>query len=128
VTDGDTIVLARLDRTRLIGIDTPEVTGAERCLGLEASAFVKRLLGPGDRVSYRLGVDPRDRYGRALAYVWLGDGRMLNGVLADRGYAEALTVPPNVDHAEIFVRAVRRARRAGRGLWDRRACGGAAFR
>ena len=66
---------------------------------------------------YRLGVDPRDRYGRALAYVYLSDGRMFNELLAERGYAVPLTIPPNVDFADRFVAAARRAREAGRGLW-----------
>jgi micrococcal nuclease len=92
------------------------------CFGREASAFAKRLLPPGTHVSYRLGVDPRDRYGRALAYVYLADGRMFNSLLAERGYASPMTIPPNVEFADTFVAAARRAREAGRGLWS--ACGG----
>ena len=38
----------------------------------------------------------RDRYGRLLAYVWLPDGRMLNVEIMLEGYAQVLTVPPNV--------------------------------
>jgi micrococcal nuclease len=121
VTDGDTLRLSGIGRVRLIGIDTPEVFGGAECFGREASAFAKRLLPPGARVRYRLGIEPRDRFGRALAYVWLRDGRFLNGLLVERGYATPLTIPPNVDFAELFVRAARRARRAARGLW--RACG-----
>jgi micrococcal nuclease len=78
------------------------------------------VLPPRTRVRYRLGVDRRDRYGRALAYVWLHDGRMFNELLAERGYATPLTIPPNVDYAKRFAAAARRAREAGRGLW--RAC------
>ena len=36
---------------------------------------------------YRLGVDERDRYGRALAYVYLADGRSLGQVLVASGLA-----------------------------------------
>ncbi|MBX5470354.1 MAG: thermonuclease family protein [Thermoleophilaceae bacterium] len=124
VSDGDTIRLAGLGRVRLIGVDTPEVYGQAECYGREASAFVKRLLPVGARVGYRLGVDPRDRYGRALAYVWLRDGRMLNLLLAERGYAVPLTIPPNVDYAERFVAAARRARDRAAGLWSPQTCGG----
>ena len=122
VTDGDTVRLSGLGRTRLIGIDTPEVYGGVECFGREASAFAKRVLPPGRRVRYRLGIEPRDRYGRALAYVWLEDGRMFNELLAERGYAQPLTIPPNVDYADRFVAAARRARRARRGLWGRTGC------
>ena len=48
----------------------------------------------GIRVRYRVGVDERDRYGRLLAYVWLPDGRMLNRVMVQQGYAQPLTIPP----------------------------------
>ena len=102
---------------RLIGVDTPEVYGQQECYGRESSAFVKRLLPPGRRVRYRVGVEPRDRYGRLLAYVWLEDGRFLNLLLADEGYALPLTIPPNVDYADRFVAAARRARERKRGLW-----------
>jgi micrococcal nuclease len=116
-TDGDTLYLDKIGKVRLIGIDTPEVFGKTECFGEAASAFTKRVLPPGTHVRYRLGVDPRDRYGRALAYIWLQDGRMFNELLAERGYATPLTIPPNVDYADRFVAAARRAREAGRGLW-----------
>ena len=107
---------------RLIGIDTPEVYGRAECFGAEASAFVEGLLPAGTEVRYRLGPEERDRYGRALAYVWLRDGRFLNRVLVAQGYAQPLTIPPNVDYADRFRADARRAREAGRGLWGRAGC------
>ena len=74
-------------------------------------------------MSYRLGTEERDRYGRALAYVYLEDGRFLNLLLIRRGYAQVLTVPPNVEFAARLTTAARTARRAGRGLWASGACG-----
>jgi micrococcal nuclease len=123
VVDGDTVVLSGLGKTRLIGVDTPEVYGGVECYGREASAFTKSVLS-GATVSYRVGPEPRDRYGRALAYVWLADGRFLNALLAERGYATPLTIPPNVDYADRFAAAARHARRAGRGLWSPSTCAG----
>jgi len=107
---------------RLIGVDTPEVYGGVECYGRQASAFVERLLPLGSRVRYGLGVEERDRYGRALAYVYLDDGRFLNLMLVRRGFAQPLTVPPNVEFAGRFAAAARRARARGRGLWARSAC------
>jgi micrococcal nuclease len=107
---------------RLIGVDTPEVYGQVECFGHEASAFVERLLPLGSRVSYRLGVETRDRYGRALAYVYLEDGRLLNMVLVRRGFAQPLTIPPNDELAGRFVTAARDARRRDAGLWAPGAC------
>ena len=116
-TDGDTLWLTHIGKTRLVGIDTPEVYGEQECFGRQASAFTERVLPPGTHVRYRLGVDPQDRYGRTLAYIYLRDGRMFNELLVERGYATPLTIPPNVDYADRFVKAARKAREANRGLW-----------
>lgn len=122
-TDGDTLWLSEIGKVRLIGVDTPEVFGGAECFARRSSSFVERLLPLGSRVSYRLGVEERDRYGRALAYLYLEDGRFLNLLLVRRGYAQVLTVPPNVEFAERFTIAAREARRDERGLWARSACG-----
>ena len=124
VSDGDTITLSDVGKTRLIGIDTPEVFGQTECFGRTASAFTKRVLAVGTHVEYRLGVEQHDRYGRSLAYVWLPDGRMFNGMLAEEGYATPLTIPPNVDFAPLFLAAARRAREHNRGLWSPKTCNG----
>jgi micrococcal nuclease len=123
-TDGDTLWLSGVGKVRLIGVDTPEVFHRAECYGREASAFVRRTVPLGSEVRYRLGVDERDRYGRALAYIWLPDGRFLNRMLVARGYAQPLTVPPNVEYEGLFVRLARRAREARRGLWGRPGCSG----
>lgn len=123
-TDGDTFYLSGIGKVRLIGIDTPEVFGEQECFGRQASRFVERTVPVGARLRYRLGAEERDRYGRALAYVWLDDGRFLNRMLVARGFAQPLTVPPNVEYEDIFVRAARRARESGRGLWGRPGCAG----
>jgi micrococcal nuclease len=123
VVDGDTVRLTGLGSVRLIGIDTPEVYGGRvECFGPEASAFAKRVLRPGTRVRYRVGAEARDRYGRLLAYVWLRDGRLFNALLAERGYATTLTIPPNDDLAPRFRAAEERARRRHRGMWGRAGC------
>jgi micrococcal nuclease len=127
VTDGDTIVLKGIDigeidaasgghKTRLIGIDTPEVFGGEECYGAAASAFTKGELAQRS-VLVDFDVEKTDRYGRALAYVWTQDGRFFNARLAAEGYAQQLTIPPNVRYAELFSTLVREARESNRGLW-----------
>jgi micrococcal nuclease len=123
VVDGDTVRLVGLGSVRLIGIDTPEVYGGRvECFGPEASAFAKSILRPGTRVRYRVGREARDRYGRLLAYVWLGDGRLFNAMLAERGYATTLTIAPNDDLAARFRAAEKRARHGHRGMWRRPGC------
>jgi micrococcal nuclease len=124
VSDGDTISLSGIGKARLVGVDAPEVHGGAECYGENASDYTRGALERSEEVSYRLGEEPRDRYGRALVYVWLEDGRLLNGLLVERGYALPLTIPPNVDYAERFVAAAARARRRALGLWADDACGG----
>ena len=120
VVDGDTVILSGVGRSRLIGIDTPEVHGATECYGPEASAFATRLL-TGRTVRYRLGAEPRDRYGRALVYLTLGDD-LVNELLVARGYARPLAIAPNTRYARRLRERAREARAAGRGLWSARAC------
>ena len=110
---------------RLIGVDTPETVAPGtpvECFGKAATAYITRMV-LGRRVQLELDAEERDRYGRLLAYVHRKrDGRFVNAALVRDGYAQVLTIPPNVRHAETFVRLQREARRAGRGLWD--ACSG----
>ena len=114
-TDGDTLWLSGIGKVRLIGVDTPEVYGEVECYGRQASAFVRRLLPLGSRVRYSLDVDERDRYGRALAYVYTADGRFLNLLLVRRGYAQPLTIPPNDRFAGALCRRRAPGPRARRG-------------
>ena len=121
VVDGDTLVMDDGERVRLIGVDTPETKrpgSPVECFGKAASAFTERLV-EGERVELELDVEERDRYGRLLAYVTRArDDLDVNAELLRRGYATALTVPPNVRRADRYARLARRARREGRGLWD----------
>ncbi|GIU93334.1 MAG: hypothetical protein KatS3mg011_2240 [Acidimicrobiia bacterium] len=117
ITDGDTIVVSGGERIRLIGIDTPEPT-RDACYAAEATRFVSTLIPPGTGVRLIYDVERVDRYGRTLAYVYRAeDGLFVNAELVARGYAQTLTVPPNVAHTDDFVRLQQQARRAGLGLW-----------
>jgi micrococcal nuclease len=124
VTDGDTIVLSGVGKSRLIGVDTPEVYGGAECFGREASAFTKQTLPAGSSVRYTRDAEPRDRYGRALLYVWQADGRFFNARLVREGYAVPLTIAPNVRYEALFRRLARGARRRQAGLWSPSTCAG----
>jgi micrococcal nuclease len=119
--DGDTIE-ARIDGhdeyVRYIGVDTPETVKPDtpvQCFGPRASAFDHRLV---EHRWVRLvpGAEPRDVYGRLLAYVYLGH-RFVNAMLVRRGLARSLTIPPNDRFARLFRRLELRAVHSGRGLW-----------
>jgi micrococcal nuclease len=120
VVDGDTLVLADpAERVRLIGADTPETVKpnwpVEPC-GPEAAAFTREFLSGGEA---RLEFDgePRDKYGRILAYVWVRD-RMLNEELIRAGLARAeLQYHYSAAIKARFRRAEAEARTAHRGIW-----------
>jgi endonuclease YncB( thermonuclease family) len=122
VSDGDTFVATvkgRRERVRVIGVDTPESVDPSRPdepYGQEASDFAKHYLD-GETVRLAGDAEPRDRYGRMLAYVWLEDGTFWNALLVAEGYAQQLTIPPNVAYADLFRRLAREARQHDRGLW-----------
>jgi endonuclease YncB( thermonuclease family) len=124
ITDGDTVELAGIGASRLIGVDTPEVYFGGECYGEEASAFASRLMTPGETVYYLPGVERVDDYGRDLVYLWLAGGTFFNAALVKEGYAAPLTIPPNVEYAELFRRLAADARRHARGLWSPKTCGG----
>jgi len=116
VIDGDTIEVAGGTRVRLIGVDTPE-TGA--CFASDATRYAGELLPAGTRVRLVYDVQRLDQFGRTLAYVYkLSDGVFVNLAVARNGFAQQLTVPPNVAHAEEFRMAAASARTANLGLWS----------
>ena len=121
VVDGDTIEISGGESVRLIGIDTPETKDPNRpvgCFGQEASRFTATLLPPGTPVRLVGDVEQRDRYDRLLAYVYRrADGLLVNAELLRRGYAQLLTIPPNVAHTDEFAAIARQAREGSQGLW-----------
>ena len=121
--DGDTLEV-RLDdgdveTVRLIGVDTPETVKPDtpvQCFGPQASAFEHRHT-EGKRVRLLVGVEPRDFYGRLLAYVFV-DNRFLEVELLRRGLARTLTFHPNDRFAPRFEKLERIAAKRGKGLWN----------
>jgi hypothetical protein len=74
--------------------------------------FNHRLV-EGQRGRLVFGIERRDAYGRLLAYVYLRH-RFVNAILARRGLARSLTIPPNDRFAPLFRRLELRAARGGR--------------
>jgi micrococcal nuclease len=121
--DGDTLEVALdhgpVETVRLIGVDTPETVKPDtpvQCFGPRASAFEHRTV-EGRRVRLLTGVEPRDYYGRLLAYAWI-EGRFLEAELLRRGLARVLTFHPNDRFAVKFEGIAQIAARRGKGLWN----------
>ena len=123
VVDGDTIVVkysdGRSDKVRFIGVDTPEThkPGTPiQCFGPEAERFTRAQLA-GRRIGLELDREPRDRYGRLLAYIYL-NGQRFEDTLLKLGYARQLTIRPNNRYARDLLALSIDAKRARRGLWN----------
>jgi micrococcal nuclease len=127
VVDGDTVHVRLDGRTqslRYIGMDTPEDKKpgvGVRCWSLRAAADNARLVS-GREVTLKFDRNPRDRYGRLLAYVYrAGDGLFVNAELVRLGDARERPFPDNRAHRDEFARLASAARARGTGLW--RHCG-----
>lgn len=119
VIDGDTIVLENGTKIRYIGVDTPETVHPSKpvqFMGKEASEYNRKLV-EGNNVRLEYDVERTDKYGRTLAYVYL-DTVFVNAELLRQGYAQVLTIPPDVRYTDLFLACQREAREAGRGLWN----------
>jgi micrococcal nuclease len=121
VVDGDTIDVSinnQTFRVRYTGVNTPESVDPNRpvgCYGPEASAFNKSLV-EGKIVELEKDVSETDQFGRLLRYVYVG-GTFVNAELVKQGYAQLITIPPDLKHAEMFRQLEQEARNARRGLW-----------
>lgn len=119
VFDGDTVELQDGRRVRYVGIDAPETAHEERPaepLAEAARAFNRRLVGKG-ALRLETDVEPRDRFGRLLGYLYLADGTLVNARLVEEGLAVCLPSPPNTRHRERLREAQRQAMSRALGIW-----------
>jgi micrococcal nuclease len=123
VIDGDTVVLVGGETVRYIGVDTPELQHHPKKraqpYAKEATEFNRGLV-EGQKVRLEMDVERQDKYSRTLAYVFLEDGRFVNAELLKEGYAQLLTIPPNVRYVDLFTGLQKQARENKRGLWGKR--------
>ncbi|HZD22236.1 MAG TPA: lamin tail domain-containing protein [Acidimicrobiia bacterium] len=123
VVDGDTIHV-RLDdgsveSLRLIGTNAPE---AGECFANEATLWLTTLI-QGQPVHLEPDTSDRDQFGRLLRYVWTTDGRFVNEITVEQGWAIAREYPPDTARADQLEAAEERAMEVGVGLWAPDACG-----
>ena len=121
VVEGDTLyaeVGGRLEAVRYLGVNAPRIAHPTR--GTEPYAIVareaNRRLVEGKWIRLVFEPHPRDRYGRLLAYVWVGD-LFVNAVLLHAGYVEAAASTATTRYGDYFRSLETGARQDGRGLW-----------
>lgn len=123
VNDGDTITVkleGHTEKVRLVGIDSPEIHDDRReyrDAAYAAKSYARSLMA-GETVT--LDPEPRqgdrDRYGRLLRYVILGDGTNVSEAMVRNGYAHVydrfnFTLKPRLKAAET------EAKREKLGVW-----------
>ncbi len=122
VVDGDTLEVrladGRVERLRLVGINTPE---DGECLADEAARRLTVLV-LGGRVRLVRDQSDRDQYGRLLRHVLVG-GRSVGEVLVSEGLAFSRAYPPDTGQQVALDAAQGRAQAAGVGLWAPDSCG-----
>ncbi|MHA0856850.1 thermonuclease family protein [Paenibacillus sp. CMAA1364] len=118
VVDGDTFVTVSGHKVRLIGINTPEVFGEVGYYGQEASDFSTQHL-EGKTVYLFKDVRETDKYDRWLRFVFVEDDPvMFNETLIMEGYANTMSIPPDILYSEKFSHLKREAQNNQIGLWN----------
>lgn len=125
VVDGDTVYLSDGTAVRYLGINTPEVRKKvhrkwvydPKPYALEATRHNREWI---EGKTVRLEVDgtaPRDRYGRLLAYVFVGS-LFVNERLLEAGLGRTYLLPPHTRYNAELKRAQAKAKAARLGIWS----------
>jgi endonuclease YncB( thermonuclease family) len=120
VIDGDTFALADGREVRLVGIQSPKLALGrpgfkDWPLATDARETLATLLAEGE-VSLRFGTTSRDRYGRLLAHVFVGD-TWVQGAMLEAGMARVYSFEDNRQLVAEMLAVERAARAAGHGIW-----------
>lgn len=119
IIDGDTIVVSRngkREKVRLLLIDAPEDTSIKEPFGRAATKRLRQLLTE-QTVELEYDLQPYDRYGRLLAYVYLR-GQSIQEQLLTEGLAEIKVYPPNQKYEQLYRQYERTARYHRLGIWS----------
>lgn len=121
-TDGDTahfMVDGKDTTVRFLAIDTPEYTKEKEPYGKEASEYTCTALKHAKKIEleYDDGSDPKDKYGRALAWVFV-DGSLLQKELVEQGLAEVTYIYGEYAYTEELYQAQEEAKAAKLHIWS----------
>ncbi|MBN1225342.1 MAG: thermonuclease family protein [Candidatus Aminicenantes bacterium] len=127
VYDGDTVKV-RFEggverKVRLIGVDSPEIGDEREEIRLSAYMAKRFCFHRLYRKTVQLTYDweREDKYGRLLAYVWLGKKLLFNELILREGFASAfLKFPFEEKFRKRFVEAERAAREQESGFWQKK--------
>lgn len=126
VIDGDTVILSNAKNVRYLGVDAPELRKkvSEQWVYnpqpyAEEALKLNKELAEGKSVRLEFDSEREDRYGRWLAYVFVGD-KMVNEELIRQGYAKVYARSHNLKYEERLKAAETEAKINQRGLWSKK--------
>lgn len=114
VIDGDTIIVSDGRKVRYLGVNTPE---REQPFA-EAATRLNRELVLGKEVRLAPDKEEKDRYGRTLAYVYVGE-EMVNARLLAEGLAHIFVIG-SLSHYRDFLQTQREAKARAKGVWGKK--------
>lgn len=122
VTDGDTVVLDSGTKVRLIGMQAPKLPlgreGFETWPLADEARDALADIAMGQDVTLRFGGEDRDRHGRALAHMFIGDDEIwAQAAMLEAGLARVYSFPDNRFCLDELYAAEARARAERRGIW-----------
>lgn len=113
VIDGDTIEIEGKIKVRYIGINSPEI---DQCFANESYLENKKFV-EGKTVTLVKDVSDKDKYGRLLRYVYVGD-QFINEYLIKNGFAKLMTIKPDIVFSQQFKEDQSNAKNNGIGIWS----------
>lgn len=113
VIDGDTAVTSKGEKIRYLGINSSEKGEPFYEEALEKN----KSLVLGKNVRLEFDIQNKDRYGRTLAYLFVGDS-LINVELVKSGFAVSETIQPNVKYQDKILAAERQTRKSCAGIWS----------
>lgn len=122
VVDGDTIEIlmnGKTEKVRMLLLDTPETKHPSKPIepfGSEATSFAKEVL-QGKIVGIEPGMEERDKYGRLLAYVWIGN-KTYQEMILEKGLGVTAYLFNDLRMLEPFHKAQNIAKDKKIGVWS----------
>jgi micrococcal nuclease len=105
-----------ISQVRLIGVDAPDLR--QLPWGNDAKEILEKLIdGPQKPIKLEFDLDPKDKFGRTLAYAWK-DQVFLNEQVLKEGYALFVARSPNHKYDNRLENAQQWARLMGKGIWN----------
>ena len=123
VHDGDTLRLKGGRNIRLIGINAPELGRdgePDQPYAAQARNPLQQLVnGANHKIGILEDGQTRDRFGRALAHLFLPDGTNISALLLQEGLGWHIAITPNTKFLGCHAQAQQQARTNKRGVWEK---------